>query len=74
VTEIETPKPHPNWEPLPHERLPRPTYFPAGLAMGTTFIFWGLITSLVIFLVGAGLFAAALAGWITEICHERKER
>jgi hypothetical protein len=61
------------WELLPHEHLPRPTYFPAGLAMGTTFIFWGLITSWVIFLVGVGLFIAALAGWITEIRHERKQ-
>ena len=64
----------PEWEPLPHEHLPRPTYFPAGLAMGTTFIFWGLITSVVIFFVGVGLFIAALAGWITEMRHERKHR
>ena len=63
---------HTGWEPLPHERLPRPTYFPAGLAMGTTFIFWGLITSWVILFIGIGLFAAALAGWLTEIRHERK--
>jgi hypothetical protein len=63
---------HAGWEPLPDERLPRPNYFPAGLAMGTTFIFWGLITSLVIFFVGIGLFTAALAGWLTEIRHERK--
>ena len=62
------------WEPLPHEHLPRPTYFPAGLAMGTTFLFWGLITSWVIFLVGLGLFAAALAGWLTEIRYERRQR
>ena len=67
-------KTHASWEPLPREHLPRPTYFPAGLAMGTTFIFWGLITSWVIFLAGAGLFIAALAGWITEIRHERKQR
>ena len=65
---------HAGWEPLPDGHLPRPTYFPAGLAMGTTFIFWGLITSWVIFLVGIGLFVAALAGWITEIRHERKRR
>jgi len=65
---------HGGWEPLPHEQLPRPTYFPAGLAMGTTFIFWGLITSWVVLLVGIGLFAAALAGWLTEIRHERKPR
>jgi len=63
---------HPGWEPLPHERLPRPTYFPAGLAMGTTFVFWGLITSWVILFIGLGLFAAALAGWLTEIRLERK--
>jgi len=67
-------KPGQDWETLPHEHLPRPAYFPAGLAMGTTFLFWGLITSLVIFLVGAALFAAALAGWIVEIRNERKQK
>jgi hypothetical protein len=65
---------HAGWEPLPHEHLPRPNYFPAGLAMGTTFLFWGLITSWVILLIGIGLFTAALAGWLTEIRHERKTR
>ena len=64
----------PDWEPLPPESLPRPTFFPAGLAMGTTFIFWGLITSWVVFLVGVGLFVAALAGWVAEIRHERNQR
>jgi hypothetical protein len=61
-----------NWEPLPAEHLPRPTYFPAGLAMGIAFLFWGLITSLVTFVVGLALFIASLAGWITEIRYERK--
>jgi hypothetical protein len=70
----EIPKAHLGWEPLPPETLPRPTYFPAGLAMGTTFIFWGLISSIVVLLVGVALFIAALAGWITEIRHERKQR
>jgi len=64
--------PHPKWEPLPEERLPRPTYFPAGLAMGIAFLFWGLITSWVTFVVGLALFIASLAGWITEIRYERK--
>jgi hypothetical protein len=59
------------WTQLPKEHLPHPTYFPAGLAMGVAFIFWGLITSWVIIAVGAGLFIAALAGWITDIRHER---
>ena len=59
------------WEPLPPESLPRPNFFPAGLAMGTTFIFWGLITSWVIIAVGVALFIAAFAGWIYEILRER---
>lgn len=62
---------HPGWEPLCHERLPRPTYFPAGMALGTTFIFWGVITSWVIGAVGISLFIIALGGWIREIRHER---
>ncbi len=65
-------EPKPNWKPLPPQRLPRPTYFPAGLAMGVAFLFWGLITSWVVLAVGAALFIAALAGWITDIRHERK--
>ena len=68
----QSPTAGPKWEPLPAEHLPRPTYFPAGLAMGIAFIFWGLITSLVVFVVGLALFIASLAGWITEIRYERK--
>jgi hypothetical protein len=52
--------------------MPHPTYFPAGMAMGVAFFFWGLITSWVILAVGSGLFIAALAGWITDIRNERR--
>ena len=68
----ETPATHTGWEPLLPEHLPHPTYFPAGMAMGVSFFFWGLITSWVILAVGGGVFVASLAGWITEIRHERK--
>jgi hypothetical protein len=64
------PDPKAAWPPLPRERLPHPTYFPAGMAMGVAFLFWGLITSWVILAVGGGLFVAALAGWITDMRHE----
>ena len=71
----EPPKPmHPGWDPLPLERLPQPNYFPAGMALGTTFIFWGFVTSWGILIVGLGLFAAALAGWISEIRHEERDQ
>ena len=63
---------HPNWEPLPHEDLPRPNYFPAGLAMGTAFFFWGFVTSWVILAVGTGLFIASLAGWVSEMRRTHK--
>ena len=69
----DSPPRHPGWEELPHEHLPRPNYFPSGMAMGTAFIFWSVITSWVIFFIGLGLFIASLAGWISEIRrHERK--
>jgi hypothetical protein len=61
------------WDPLPPERLPRPTYCPAGMALGAALIFWGIITSWVILLAGFGLFTATLGGWIAEILHERKQ-
>ena len=69
-----SPNAYPDWEPLPEQPLAHPTYFPAGLAMGTAFLFWGLITSWVVLVVGLVLFAASLAGWITEIRYERKHR
>jgi hypothetical protein len=60
------------WQRLPDEPLPHPTYFPAGVAMGTAFMFWGLISNWVVLLVGVALFTAALAGWITDIRHGHK--
>ena len=49
----------PGWQRLPETPLPHPTYFPAGVAMGAAFLFWGLITTWVVWLVGVVLFIAA---------------
>jgi hypothetical protein len=43
------------------------------MALGSALLFWGTITSWVILLVGLGLFAVTLSGWIAEILHERKQ-
>jgi hypothetical protein len=67
------PPPRPGWEPLPPGRLPRPSYFPAGMALGAAFIFWGLISVWVIMVAGIGLFTVTLGGWIAEIRHERNQ-
>ena len=61
------------WTRLAAEHLPPPTFWPAGLALAITFIFWGLITSWVVFAVGALLFVLSLGGWIADIRHERRK-
>ena len=50
--------------------IPRPTYFPAGMAFGITFSFWGLVTSPVVLVVGLVVVAVSLIGWIGELRHE----
>jgi hypothetical protein len=59
------------WTQLPAEALPAPTFWPAGLALGITLAFWGLISSVVIGGAGLGLMAVSLAGWIRQMRHER---
>jgi len=65
------PKPlRPGWSrPLP-EHLVKPTYWPMVLALGITFLLWGLISNLFISGVGVVLFALALTNWIRELRHD----
>ena len=53
--------------------IPRPTYWPAMMAFGLTFLFWGFATSLVVLAAGVVVFAVSLAGWIGEMRHEQEE-
>ena len=62
---------HEDWELLPAEQLPRPNYFPAGLAMGTTFFFWGFITSWIILRSGPAFSLPRWPDGLSEIRHER---
>lgn len=72
-SDVPTATPAPaDWNKLPLEHLPQATFWPAGLALAVTFIFWGFVSSWVVFAVGAGLFAASFAGWIVDLRHERK--
>jgi hypothetical protein len=59
----------PGWHHPDHSGLPQPTYWPVVLALGITFIAWGIVTSLLISIVGLVLFALAIAGWIGELRH-----
>lgn len=60
---------HPDWKALPAAHLPRPTYWPVVLALGIVFLAWGIVTTLAITVIGLGLLALALGGWIGELRH-----
>jgi hypothetical protein len=62
--------PEKDWEKARPEILPKPTYWPFFLAMGLAFIFWGLLTTLVVLTAGGLIFITALIGWINQIRHE----
>ncbi len=72
----------PGWhKPLP-ERLPQPGYWPAIMALGITFMLWGLAvgfnevvsTIIILFFIGLVLFLVALTGWIGDLRYERKDQ
>jgi hypothetical protein len=55
-------------KPLP-ERVPKPTYQPAVMSLGITFILFGLVSSYAFCAAGGGLFALSLMNWIGELVH-----
>ena len=61
-----------DWSPARPEIIPRPTFWPAGLAFGITFLMWGMLTSFVLTLVGLAVFTVSLVGWIGELRHEER--
>lgn len=63
----------PGWSKPKPDRTPGPCLWPPMAALGVTALAWGLVTSPLISCVGAGLLAAALAGWIGEMRHERNQ-
>jgi hypothetical protein len=63
-------EPGPDWKPPLPERLARPTYWPAALALAATLALLGPVTSMALTVVGLGLGAVALIGWIGEMEHD----
>ena len=68
-------------KPLPL-KLPTPAYWPVIMALGITFILWGLAvgfneivsTMIILIFVGLSLFLVALIGWIGDLRNERKDQ
>jgi len=72
MMEEDFPAPSNEWQKPPAHPLPKPTAWPATLALSITFLLWGLASSLIISGVGAVVFAVGLTGWIGDIRHERR--
>lgn len=53
------------------ETLPEPTYWPAVFAIGVTLLAWGVVTSLLLSLLGLGISIVAVVNWIGDIRHEQ---
>lgn len=51
-------------------RTTRPTYWPAGLALGVTTALWGLVASPVVSGMGAAVAAVSMAGWVRELVRD----
>jgi hypothetical protein len=59
------------WLLLPEEELPKATYWPVIMGLAITLIVFGIITTIIITIVGFILFAVSLIGWIGDVQNEK---
>ena len=59
------------WRELPDEHLPSPTPAPFFLALGVSWMFWGLVTSYIMAGIGFIIFLVALCAWGKEMIDEQ---
>jgi hypothetical protein len=57
------------WSTALPEKIPPPTYAPAFLALGITFLLFGVVSSYVFSAAGVVLMAVAISKWIGELLH-----
>jgi hypothetical protein len=55
-------------KPLP-EKTPEPTYAPVFLALGITFLLFGVVSSYVFSAAGAVLMVVSISKWVGELLH-----
>lgn len=61
------------WSRPKPEIISDPTWWPAALALGSTIIAWGFVTSFIVLVIGLVTFTVSLAGWIGDIRHEQRK-
>jgi hypothetical protein len=55
------------------EELPPLTFWPLFLAVGVVFLFWGILTSLLISATGLVISGISLFGWIADMIPENEQ-
>lgn len=60
----------PGWT-VPRDIVPHPTYWPMVMALGIVGLGFGIVTSVIISIVGLVLFFLALFGWMGDLSHEQ---
>lgn len=60
------------WSEARPEIIPSPSIAPPAMAFGITLFMWGLLTSVVLIVVGLVVMITALTFWIGEIRHARR--
>ena len=53
--------------PADPQEIPEPTFWPFILAFGVMFLFWGIIGSFIMSLVGVLIMIVSIAGWVSEL-------
>jgi hypothetical protein len=53
--------------PADPDKIPGPTFWPVFTAFGVLFIFWGLITSFILFAVGIIVTGISISGWVSDL-------
>lgn len=53
--------------PADPEIIPKPTFWPIFTAFGVLLLFWGLITSFILSLVGVVVLAFSISGWVSDL-------
>jgi hypothetical protein len=62
--------PRENWSVPRPERIPRPTYWPAIMALAIAFVLFGTVTSWAFSITGIVMFALSLTKWIGELIRD----
>ena len=59
-----------DWNKPRPERTPHPTYWPAVVGLGVMFFTWGIISNLLVLMLGVLVLLVGFTGWIGDLLSE----